>query len=99
MFLCRRLVALSPFANEMVNVGCAGAVSTGERNTLIFLERWSVRDEVSYADVLYGQTEVGDVGSVAARRVDEFDWAAFQSCVVFDLPAFGAVWRDQATCP
>jgi len=30
----------------------------GERNTLIFLERWSVRDEVSYADVLYEQTEI-----------------------------------------
>ena len=45
----------------------AGAVSTGERNTLVFLERWSVRDEVSYTDVLYGQAEVRDVGSVAAR--------------------------------
>jgi len=88
MFLCRRLVALSPFANEMVNVGCAGAVSTGERNTLIFLERWSVTDEVSYADVLHCRTEVRYVGSVATRRVDEFDWSALQSCVVFDLSAF-----------
>lgn len=34
------------------------AVSTGERNTLVFQERWSVRDEVSYADVLHGQAEV-----------------------------------------
>jgi len=30
------------------------AVSTGRRNTLIFLERWSVDDEVSDADVLHG---------------------------------------------
>ena len=56
--------------------GC-GAVSMGRCNTLVFFEGWSVRDEVSYADVLHGQTEVRDVGSVAARRVDEFDWKAF----------------------
>lgn len=65
-----------------------GAVSTGERNTSIFLERWSVTDEVSYADVLHCRTEVRYVGSVATRRVDEFDWSALQSCVVFDLSAF-----------
>ena len=34
------------------------AVSTFERNTLLFLERWRVRGEVSYADVLYEQTEI-----------------------------------------
>jgi hypothetical protein len=33
-------------------------VSTGRRNTLIFLERWSVYHEVSHTDVLYGPTEV-----------------------------------------
>jgi hypothetical protein len=32
----------------------AAAVSTVRRNTLIFLERWSVDDEVSDADVLHG---------------------------------------------
>lgn len=53
------------------------AVSKGRRNTLVFFERWSVRDEVSHTDVLHGQAEVRDVGSVAARRVDEFDWKAF----------------------
>ncbi|MFT5799083.1 MAG: hypothetical protein ACI84R_003153, partial [Candidatus Azotimanducaceae bacterium] len=30
------------------------------------MERWSVYDEVSHTDVLYGQTEVRDVGSMAA---------------------------------
>jgi hypothetical protein len=55
--------------------------------------------EASDADVLHGQTEVRDVGSVAARRGDEFDWTAFQSCIVFDLSALGSVWRDPATCP
>ena len=34
------------------------AVSKGRRNTLIFLERWSVYNEVSHTDVLYGQAEV-----------------------------------------
>jgi hypothetical protein len=34
------------------------AVSKGGRNTLIFLERWSVYNEVSHTDVLYGQAEV-----------------------------------------
>jgi len=37
------------------------------------------------------------VGSVAARGVDEFDWTALQSSIVFDLPAFGAVWWYPAT--
>jgi transposase-like protein len=36
----------------------AVAVSTGERNTLVFQKRWSVRDEVSYADILHRQSEV-----------------------------------------
>ncbi|PSL15106.1 hypothetical protein CLV88_12625, partial [Shimia abyssi] len=36
-------------------VQLASAVSTGRRNTLIFLERWSVDHEVPDADVLYGQ--------------------------------------------
>ncbi|AXI55474.1 transglutaminase N-terminal domain-containing protein [Sulfitobacter sp. JL08] len=66
----RQAVALGPHRlmlrpRETQELGLEGrkglnmpAVSTGDRNTLIFLERWSVRDEVSYADVLYGQTEV-----------------------------------------
>jgi len=52
-------------------------VSTDRRNTLVFLDRWSVRHEVSDADILHRQTEVGDVGSLAAGRVDEFDRALF----------------------
>jgi hypothetical protein len=48
-----------------------GVISIGQRNTLIFLERWSVYDEVSHTDVLYRYAEVGDVGSMAARRVFE----------------------------
>ena len=36
--------------------------STGERNTLIFRERWGVSYEVSSACIFYGQTEVRDMG-------------------------------------
>ncbi|MFT5786294.1 MAG: hypothetical protein ACI9KK_001649, partial [Ascidiaceihabitans sp.] len=42
------------------------AVSTGRRNTLVFLERWSVKHEVSPPDIFHGQTEVRDLGSMAA---------------------------------
>jgi hypothetical protein len=42
-------------------------VSTGRRNTLIFRKRWSDYYEVPHTDVLYGQTEVRNVGSVATR--------------------------------
>ena len=34
------------------------ADSTGGRNTLVFLERWSVEDEVSDKDVLHRPAEV-----------------------------------------
>ena len=53
-----------------------GAVSTGQRNTLVFLERWSVNHGVPKAEILQRQAESGDLGSLAARRVDELDWAA-----------------------
>jgi len=49
-----RLRALQKLTKRQVRA----ADSTGERNTLIFLERWSVKNEVSDADVLHGQTEV-----------------------------------------
>ena len=52
-----------------------GVISIGRRNTLIFLERWSVYHEVSATNVLYRDAEVGDVGSMAAWRVFELDWA------------------------
>ena len=69
----------------MINGRFIPAVSTGGRNTLVFLERWGVEDEVSDADVLHRQPEVGDVGSLAAPGVDEFDWTVFELCVVVDL--------------
>ena len=59
--------AVSEFRQEGRNadISCAlrqnlllAAVSPGRRNTLIFLERWSVYNEVSHTDVLYGQSEV-----------------------------------------
>jgi hypothetical protein len=43
-------------------------ISTGRRNTLIFLERWSVSHEVSHTDVLHRHTEVGDVESLSAMQ-------------------------------
>jgi hypothetical protein len=62
------------------------AVSKGRRNTLI----WSVYNEVSHTDVLYGQAEVRDVGSVATRRFNGLDWPSLQSCIGFDIPSLGA---------
>lgn len=70
------------------------AVSTGRRNSLIFLERWSIDHEVSDTGVLYGQLEVRDV---AAWWVNEFDCASLQSCVIFGLPSFAAIWWDPPT--
>ena len=48
------MMAERTFGQRCLKVGSAGAVSTDRRNTLIFLERWSVIDEVSYTDVLHG---------------------------------------------
>eukprot|EP00171_Calliarthron_tuberculosum_P018332 IDg18332t1 len=45
------------------------------------------------------ETSVAGKTLVCGRAVDELDWAALQSCIIFDLPAFGAVWRDSAACP
>jgi len=44
-------------------------VSIGRRNALVFLERWSANDEMPVPDIFQEQTEVGDMGSTAARRV------------------------------
>jgi hypothetical protein len=52
----------------------ATAVSTGRRNTLIFLERWSDQNEVSSPRIFHGQVEVGDLEQMATWRVDELDW-------------------------
>jgi hypothetical protein len=43
------------------------AVSTGRRNTLVFLERWSVSHGLSEADIFLRKAEGRDLGSVAAR--------------------------------
>ena len=75
---------------------CGGSFNRSTQHFNL-LERWSVYDEVPDADVLHEQTEVGDVGPMATRGVDEFDWATLQSRVVFDLSTFGSVWRDPAT--
>jgi hypothetical protein len=36
-----------------------------------------VKHEVSSPSIFYGQAEVRDMGSLATRRVDEFDWTWF----------------------
>jgi hypothetical protein len=51
------------------------AISTGRRNTLVFLESWSDPYEVSSPSIFYGQAEVRDLGQMPTRRVDELDWA------------------------
>ena len=50
-----------------------GEDSTGGRNTLVFLRDGVLRHEIPNQDVLHRQAEVGDVGSLAARGVAEFD--------------------------
>jgi hypothetical protein len=45
------------------------------RNTLIFEQRWSVPNELPSPRVFQRQTEVGDMGSMAAWRFGELDWA------------------------
>src|SRR5579863_31829 len=35
--------------------------------------RWSVSDEAAAADLLLGSAEIGDLGSMATRGVDEFN--------------------------
>ena len=49
--------------------------STGGRNTLVFLERWSVENEISPQNLLFLKSARGDLGSLAARGVYEVDWA------------------------
>ncbi len=43
-------------------------VTTGQRNTLVCGQRWSVSHEVSSPSIIHGQAEVRDLGSMAARR-------------------------------
>ncbi|MFT5651667.1 MAG: hypothetical protein ACI9TZ_003163, partial [Yoonia sp.] len=53
--------------------------------------------EVSHTDVLHRHAEVGDVGSMGAWGIFEFDWARLQSCLIFDLSAAGSDWWHSAT--
>jgi hypothetical protein len=62
-------------------------VSIGRRNALVFLERWSANDEMPVPDFFQEQTEVGDMGSMAARRVDEF------TALTFNLLKLGTCFR------
>jgi hypothetical protein len=61
--------------NNCASATFSAAVSTGRRNTLIFLERWSDQNEVSSPRIFHGQAEVGDLGQMATWRVDELDWS------------------------
>ncbi|WP_416375915.1 hypothetical protein [Parasphingorhabdus sp.] len=49
-------------------------ISTGRRNTLIFVGKMECWNELQTTDIFYRCAEVGDLGSLTARRVDEFDW-------------------------
>ena len=49
--------------------------SKGRRNTLVFEERWSVEDGISPEDLFHREAKGGDLGSLAAWGVDEFDRA------------------------
>ena len=50
-------------------------VSIDRRNTLIFEAKMECGDETKTSTVFYERTEVRDMGSLATRRVHEFDWA------------------------
>ncbi len=54
---------------------CQLVGSTGGRNTLIFDQRWSVGHEVSSPYLLFSRSAGRDLGSLAARGVNELDWA------------------------
>jgi len=70
--------------------------SKGRRNTSIFWQRWSVRYGPSRAYLFHGQAEGRDLGSLAARGVDEFDRSSVRSPFVLDLSAAGAHGRHPA---
>ena len=56
--------------------------------------RWCVSDEAALADMLLGCPAGGDLGSMAARGVDECDWSRLCAGVVVDLFGVVAVGRD-----
>jgi hypothetical protein len=49
------------------------AASTGQRNALIFMERWSEPNEESSLSTLHIK-KVSDLASLATPSIDEFDW-------------------------
>jgi hypothetical protein len=55
-------------------VRCQSVISTDRCNTLVFIEKMECLDEAKTSDIFYESTEVGDMGSLATRRVDEFNW-------------------------
>ncbi|WP_083554336.1 helix-turn-helix domain-containing protein [Paracoccus sp. SM22M-07] len=85
-----------PGAARLTSTVCsAGADSTGGRNILVFLQRWSVSHEVSHADVLHRGTKIGDVGSMAAWRVVRFDRPKFWARVLVKFSPSGTHGRYQ----
>ena len=54
------------------------------------MECW---DGVASSDLFHGEAEGRDLGSPAARRVDEFYRAIVRSELIIDLSAFGADGR------
>ena len=76
------------------------AGSKGGRNTSIFEERWSVQDGVSRTDLFHGEAEGGDLGSLAARGVDEVDRPEVRSQLLFDLSFVGQDgWHPSVGAP
>ena len=60
----------------------------------ILMMRWGVNDEAAPTDMLLGYPAGGDLGSMAARGVDECDWSRLCAGVVVDLFGVVAVGRD-----
>ena len=76
------------------------AGSKGGRNTSIFEEGWSVEEGLSRTDLFHGEADGGDLGSLAARGVDEFDWAEVRSQLLFDLSFVGQDgWHQSVGAP
>jgi hypothetical protein len=52
-------------------------VSTDRRNTLSYREKMECDDGTEISSRVYGGREDGDMGSLAAGRVAQSDWAGF----------------------
>ena len=60
----------------------------------ILMMGWSVSDEAASAEKVFGCPAGGDLGSMAARGVDECDWSRLRAGVVVGLFGVVAVGRD-----